>query len=116
MALLATIAGLVLALVVCLLTAAVTRVVEGTGRAQDVADAAALAVLSGSPLVDGDGRPALDAAHRVAQANGLVLVAVDLDGWPLGVRASVHPGVDLAAPFGGLLLPPRWGAARLVPP
>lgn len=71
-------------------------------RATTAADAAALAVLAGSPLAGGDGPPDLVAGHRMAEANGARLVDVDLDRWPTGVAVRVVAG-------------PRGPVARLVP-
>lgn len=68
-------------------------------RARLVADAASLAVVSGSPLAGGDGGPDVAAGRAVARANGGSLRSVSLDEWPLEVIVTVS--VRLPAPLLG---------------
>ncbi|CAN5282777.1 hypothetical protein BH23ACT9_BH23ACT9_03440 [soil metagenome] len=78
-----------MALVVPLLLA-VTGVLAAGSQARTAADAAAVAVLSGSVLAGGDGDPDTATGDRVARANGAALVAVDLAGWPTAVVVEVR--------------------------
>ena len=77
------------------------------------ADAAALAVLTGSTLAGGDGSPALEAAADVTLENGATLVGVDLAGWPH--RVLVVVAVDIGLPLVGGLVTVE-AAAALRPP
>lgn len=90
------------------------RVMVAADRARVAADAAALAVLSGSTLAGGTGQPALDAGRQVAVANGAALDSVDSTGWPVTVTATVVVDLDGIAGVLGRRLN-TTAAARLVP-
>lgn len=108
--------GLLVATLLCAaLPTAAGLAVTGI-RARAAADAVALAVLAGSPLAAPPDRPVQpDVAHRVAGANGAVLLAVDRSGWPTAVVATVE--VPAPGPLGGLVPSVRAsGSARLEPP
>lgn len=102
------------ALVVPLVLVAADVAVAGT-RARTAAEAAALAVMRGSPLLGGDGRPDTAAGDDLARQNGGTVTAVDLTAWPLGV--VVETTSPATGPFARLVGPQEGRAAsRVVPP
>ncbi|WP_108665921.1 hypothetical protein [Euzebya rosea] len=89
---------LVLGLVTLGLTVAIASLGRATVALQHgtaAADAAALAVLTGSPLAGGSGSPNVEAAADVARDNGASLVRVELAGWPRSVVVAVAVDLDL---------------------
>ncbi|HUG83964.1 MAG TPA: hypothetical protein VMM13_05340 [Euzebya sp.] len=108
----ATVVALVLLLPSLVAVAGLLATARSTRSA---ADAAALAVLSGSPLAAGSGVPDTGAGHDLAAANGARLVSVDPDGWPMEVSVTVtaRPAGVLGDLVGDLT---AHATARLVPP
>lgn len=85
-----------------------------SARARTAADAAALAAMSTSPLVGGDGQPD-GPASALARANGAEIVSTDRSQWPLqiAVEVRVAPTVALVRRVVG---PVRARAAAIAVP
>lgn len=114
-ALLTTLLVTVMLTMTVVLTITTAHIMRGADVARVAADAAALAVLSGSPLAGGTGPPDLEKGREVAVANGAELVAVDRAGWPLRVTVTVEVGVS-GLPSGVNPTLRARAAARLEPP
>ncbi|MGI9015950.1 MAG: hypothetical protein ACR2HR_02400 [Euzebya sp.] len=114
-ALLTTMVALLIATMVCGVIIAVAQVHRTADDLRAAADAAALAVLSGSPLAGGSGPADVTAGRATAAANGARLDSVDLDHWPLGVLITVQADVAGVGPVAGFPLR-ATGAARLEQP
>jgi Flp pilus assembly protein TadG len=114
-ALLTTMLALAMLILASGLTVHAAHVMRGADAARVAADAAALAVLSGSSLAGGTGQLDLDTGRQVATANGATLVGVDTSGWPLSTAVTV--AVDIRGLPPGLRPQLRaTAAARLHPP